>query len=86
LQSGVSLDAYLLLGKLSYACGNYEDALENFKKADLDNLAEKALPCRSVKIVAESFAIKGLVPSKANAFIASDTIPYLYKILIWSDL
>jgi tetratricopeptide repeat protein 7 len=52
------------LGKLSYACGNYEDALENFKKADLDNLAEKTLPCRSVKIVAESFAIKGLIYSR----------------------
>jgi tetratricopeptide repeat protein 7 len=58
-QAGVSLDAYLLMGKLSYACGSYDEALDNFRKADLENLAEKMLPCRSIRIVAESFAIRG---------------------------
>ncbi|KAF4526349.1 hypothetical protein B566_EDAN014086, partial [Ephemera danica] len=57
-EAGVSLDAFLLLGKLSFACGNYDEALENFQKADLINLAEKPLPCRSIRIVAESYAIK----------------------------
>ncbi|XP_059483744.1 tetratricopeptide repeat protein 7B [Neocloeon triangulifer] len=63
-KAAVSLDAYLLLGKLSYACGNYEEAVENFRKADLENLAEKNLPCRSVRIVAESFAIRGICLEK----------------------
>ncbi|XP_065345687.1 tetratricopeptide repeat protein 7B isoform X1 [Cloeon dipterum] len=63
-KAAVSLDAYLLLGKLSYACGHYEETLENFRKADLENLAEKTLPCRSVRIVAESFAIRGICLEK----------------------
>lgn len=40
---GIALDAYLLLAKLSYACGEYEQSLENFVKAELNKLEEKQL-------------------------------------------
>ncbi|XP_042866729.1 tetratricopeptide repeat protein 7B-like isoform X2 [Penaeus japonicus] len=56
----VSLDALLLLAKLEYAMGDYEGALNRLTAAGLDQLTEKALPTRSLRIVAESYAIKGL--------------------------
>jgi len=43
-QAGVAMDAHLLLGKLHYACGQYPEALKNYKMADLQNLSEKKLP------------------------------------------
>lgn len=42
-KAGIALDAYLLLAKLCYACGEYEKSLENFVKAELNTLAEKEL-------------------------------------------
>ncbi|XP_039755055.1 tetratricopeptide repeat protein 7B [Pararge aegeria] len=59
-KAGVALDAHLLLGKLNFACGTYDDALKHYKLAELDTLTEKELPVRSLRIVAESYAIKGL--------------------------
>ena len=53
------MDGNLLLGKLNYACGNYNDALLHYTNAELDSLTEKELPSRGLKIVAESYAIKG---------------------------
>ncbi|XP_069174246.1 tetratricopeptide repeat protein 7B isoform X6 [Procambarus clarkii] len=60
----VSLDALLLLSKLEYAMGDYEGALGRLTAAGLDQLTEKALPTRSLRIVAESYAIKGLSSEK----------------------
>ncbi|XP_023935634.2 tetratricopeptide repeat protein 7B [Bicyclus anynana] len=59
-KAGVALDAHLLLGKLNFACGVFDDALKHYKLAELDTLTEKELPVRSLRIVAESYAIKGL--------------------------
>lgn len=60
LKAGISLDAHLLLAKLSYACGQYEDCLKHIGSAELDSLTEKQLSVRSLRILAESYAIKGL--------------------------
>ncbi|XP_026669327.1 tetratricopeptide repeat protein 7B isoform X3 [Ceratina calcarata] len=57
-QALVVLDAHLLLGKLHYAMGMYEEALEHYHQAELHTLTEKPLPCRSLRIIAESYAIK----------------------------
>lgn len=54
------MDAHLLLGKLHYAMGMYEEALKHYQQAELHTLTEKPLPCRSLRIIAESYAIKGL--------------------------
>ena len=62
---GVHLDSYILLGKLNYAMGNYSEALEFYKRAQLDSLEEKQLPPRSLKIMAEAFAIKALCYEKS---------------------
>lgn len=40
----MALDAYLLLGKIHYACGHYEEGLNSFKQAELQTLSEKKLP------------------------------------------
>lgn len=42
-RAGIALDAHLLLAKLLYACGQYDDSLENFSKAELNSLSEKEL-------------------------------------------
>lgn len=56
---GVHLDSYILLGKLHFAMGMYSDSLKFYERAQLDTLEEKHLPPRSLKIMAEAFAIKG---------------------------
>lgn len=43
-KAGVALDAHLLLGKLNYACGAYDEALKNYNHAELSTLTEKELP------------------------------------------
>lgn len=43
-KAGVALDSHLLLGKLHYACGAYDDALKHYKLAELNTLTEKELP------------------------------------------
>lgn len=64
---GVHLDSYILLGKLNYAMGNYADALKFYERAQLDTLEEKQLPARSLKIMAEAFAIKAMCFEKTSA-------------------
>ncbi|XP_053604551.1 tetratricopeptide repeat protein 7B [Plodia interpunctella] len=66
-RAGVALDSHLLLGKLSYACGSYDEALKQFSLAELNTLTEKELPLRSLRIVAESYAIKGFCLELAGA-------------------
>lgn len=42
-RAGIALDAHLLLAKLLYACGDYQESLNNFSKAELNSLSEKEL-------------------------------------------
>lgn len=42
-RAGIALDAHLLMAKLLYASGEYEESLENFVKAELNSLSEKEL-------------------------------------------
>uniref|UniRef100_U5EXH9 Putative calmodulin-binding protein n=1 Tax=Corethrella appendiculata TaxID=1370023 RepID=U5EXH9_9DIPT len=58
--AGLALDAHLLLAKLYYACGECDSSLDNFNLAKLNTLSEKHLSVRSLRILAESYAIKGL--------------------------
>lgn len=63
-KAGYSLDAHLLLAKLSFASGQFDDAVEHIALAELSALTEKALSTRSLRILAESYAIKGLCLEK----------------------
>lgn len=42
-RAGIALDAFLLLAKLLFASGDYEESLDNFSKAELNSLSEKEL-------------------------------------------
>lgn len=42
-KAGIALDAHLLLAKAFYACGQYDESLEHFVKAELNSLSEKEL-------------------------------------------
>ncbi|CAL7951682.1 unnamed protein product [Xylocopa violacea] len=79
-QALVVLDAHLLLGKLHYAMGMYEEALKHYQQAELHTLTEKPLPCRSLRIIAESYAIKGLCLEKLPPNSKSK-----YKIAEWQE-
>ncbi|XP_037079531.1 tetratricopeptide repeat protein 7B-like [Pollicipes pollicipes] len=59
------IDAHLLLGKVHHAMGLHEDALLDLSRAGLDTLAKRQLPTRSLRVVAESYAVKGLCLEKA---------------------
>ncbi len=59
IKIGVHLDSWILLAKLHFAMGNHSEALRYYEKAKLEALEEKHLPPRSLKIMAEAFAIKG---------------------------
>ncbi|KAG1708461.1 Tetratricopeptide repeat protein 7B [Nymphon striatum] len=61
---GLVTDAYLLLAKLHYAMGLYEEALKNLAVAGLNELNEKPLPNRILRVVTESFAVKGFCLEK----------------------
>ncbi|XP_043275084.1 tetratricopeptide repeat protein 7B isoform X2 [Venturia canescens] len=79
-QAIVVLDAHLLLGKLHYAMGMYEEALQHYQQAELQSLTEKQLPSRSLRIIAESFAIKGLCMEKQLPTLKSK-----YKVAEWHE-
>lgn len=61
---GILKDAHLLLAKLLYSQGFYDEALSHLSEGGIDNLTEKQLSNRMMKIVAESFAVKGLCIEK----------------------
>merc|ERR1719211_431344 len=61
---GVHLDSWILLAKLNFAMGNYTESLKFYEKAQIESLEEKQLPTRSLKIMAEAFAIKGMCYEK----------------------
>ena len=63
---GVHLDSYILLGKLNFAMGNYSEALRFYERATLDALPEKQLPPRSLKIMAEAFAVEAMCHEKVR--------------------
>jgi len=44
--------------------GEYNEALQFLSEAGLDQLTEKPLPVRSLKIIAESFAVQALALEK----------------------
>jgi tetratricopeptide (TPR) repeat protein len=59
-EPGIALDAQLLLAKVHYAEGNYREALALYGQAGLENLSEKRLPLRSLRMIAEAYAIRAL--------------------------
>ncbi|KAG8183982.1 hypothetical protein JTE90_001515 [Oedothorax gibbosus] len=83
----VMRDAHLLLAKLLYAQGSHEEALNHLGKGGLDSLTEKQLSNRIMKVVAESFAIKGLClekipPSSTSKFKTAEREEQILSALV----
>jgi tetratricopeptide (TPR) repeat protein len=66
--SPLAMDANLLLAKCYYIRGDYEKALKHIELSGIDSISsvEKALPLRVIKLVAESFAVKGMALEHKN--------------------
>ncbi|XP_054156661.1 tetratricopeptide repeat protein 7B-like [Oppia nitens] len=66
--SPLAMDANLLLAKCHYVRGDYELALRHIDKSGIDsiNTVDKVLPLRVVKLVAESYAVKGMSLEQRN--------------------
>lgn len=62
----LSMDANLLLSKAHYVSGEYAAALRFIEESGIEAVTqvEKALPLRVMKLVAESFAVKGMCLDK----------------------
>ncbi|XP_077493698.1 tetratricopeptide repeat domain 7 [Amblyomma americanum] len=72
-KAGVTTDGHFLLAKLLYAQGFYEEAISHLDSGGIDRLEEKSLSSRILKILAESFAIKGLCLEKVPLKTTSKT-------------
>lgn len=55
-----SIDSHMLLAKLCYACGLYDEAMLHCTEAKLNSIEQIDLQIRNIRILAESFAIKGI--------------------------
>ncbi|XP_070577120.1 tetratricopeptide repeat protein 7B-like isoform X2 [Ptychodera flava] len=70
---GWAQEARLLLGKLYYAMGDYEECLTYYGKAGLDDLTVESMSNRMLRMIAEAFAVKGMAlektPSKTSSKI-----------------
>ena len=52
-------EALLLLGKLHYAVGEYDTAIQCFDDVNLDNITLGDASSRKLKLIGETFAVKG---------------------------
>lgn len=55
----MSIDSHMLLAKLCYACGHYDEAMEHCTEAKLNSIIQTDLQIRNIRILSESFAVKG---------------------------
>jgi len=55
----MSIDSHMLLAKLYYACGQYDEAMVHCTEAKLNSVIQTELQIRNIRILAESFAVKG---------------------------
>ncbi|KAK7104581.1 tetratricopeptide repeat protein 7B-like [Littorina saxatilis] len=63
----ITIQAQLLLAKLLYTYGSYQEALDLLNRVDLHNIALTSAHTRLFHIVAESYAVKGFCLEKIAA-------------------
>uniref|UniRef100_A0A7E4VXZ7 TTC7_N domain-containing protein n=1 Tax=Panagrellus redivivus TaxID=6233 RepID=A0A7E4VXZ7_PANRE len=56
----IVMEAYLLLAKLYYFCGGFSECLSSIERSQVDKASTQFASLRSLKLVAEGYAIKGL--------------------------
>ena len=67
--SPLMMDANLLLAKAYYVSGQYQDALNYIRHSGIDSIIniDKSLPLRVIKLIAESFSVKGMSMERISA-------------------
>lgn len=86
--SPLCIDANLLLAKLFYAKKAYEKTIKYIEASGIENVTqvEKALPLRVMKLITESFAIKGMAleylaeSNQDDALVKQETSSKLFPI------
>ncbi|XP_050437574.1 tetratricopeptide repeat protein 7B [Adelges cooleyi] len=83
-QAGMNIDGHMLLAKLCYACGEYEEAMHHCSEAKLNSVIQTDLQIRNIRILAESFAVKGLCqeklrPSSSSRFKKNEWLESVIK-------
>jgi len=73
-QTGMSIDSHMLLAKLCYACGHYDEAMQHCTDAKLNSVIQTDLQIRNIRILAESFAIKGKISEYNFKSFSKDNI------------
>ena len=69
LQSGIKTDALVLLAKIYYASGLYEEALEELNKSGFEVIDQVASTVRNLQLMAEAYAIKAFSLEKVRSSI-----------------
>lgn len=66
--SPLTMDANLLLAKAYYISGDFHEALSFIRQSGIDTIVniDKSLPLRVIKLIAESFAVKGMSLAKTS--------------------
>uniref|UniRef100_A0A915EDQ4 Tetratricopeptide repeat protein 7 N-terminal domain-containing protein n=1 Tax=Ditylenchus dipsaci TaxID=166011 RepID=A0A915EDQ4_9BILA len=58
-ETTIVMEAYILLAKLHFFCAEYAEALQDIEKSKIDAARTQFITLRSLKLAAESYAIKG---------------------------
>lgn len=66
--SPLTMDANLLLAKAFYVSGDFHEALNYIRQSGIDTIVniDKSLPLRVIKLIAESFSVKGMSLAKTS--------------------
>ncbi|XP_046918207.1 tetratricopeptide repeat domain 7 [Dermatophagoides farinae] len=67
-ETPLMMDANLLLAKAYYISGDYHDALNYIRQSGIDSIldVDRNLPLRVIKLIAESFTVKGMSLEKIS--------------------
>jgi len=73
--SGLRTDAHILLAKVNYASGLYEETLEELDRSRFERIEGVAQTVRNLQLMAEANAIEGGVRGEGGALLAGMQLP-----------
>ncbi|KAF7494228.1 Tetratricopeptide repeat protein 7B [Sarcoptes scabiei] len=81
-ETPLMMDANLLLAKAYYISGDYREALEFIRQSGIDSIAsvDRNLPLRVIKLIAESFTVKGMSLEKISNHLPLKYIDQVYDL------
>lgn len=64
VKTAIAVESHLLLAKIHYLCANFDEATNSVNKARLDRESMQFQTLRTLRLVAEAYAVKGLSMEK----------------------